>query len=145
MDSATLAAQDAFAQALIQRADPRWERIFANIEVGFGEDGELQADCIALAIFPSEAGYDFDYVHLGDAALDRLRNLRDAMSKDGEEPWGATEITIDRPGAFKYAFSYEPPKRLAGKFDQGSYFRFNTYVADYAASKGSHVSAARKQ
>ena len=73
------------------------------------------------------------------------RNLRDAMSKDGEEPWGATEITIDRPGAFKYAFSYEPPKRLAGKFDQGSYFRFNTYVADYAASKGSHVSAARKQ
>jgi hypothetical protein len=44
---------------------------------------------------------------------------------------------VDQPGKFGFSFSYDPPKRMNGVFDDESMGRFDRYLESYKAERGS--------
>jgi hypothetical protein len=51
-----------------------------------------------------------------------------------EEDGGLVE---DRPGKFRFSFSYDPPKRISGIYDDDSMGRFDRYLETYEAERAS--------
>jgi hypothetical protein len=44
-------------------------------------------------------------------------------------------MVVDRPGRFRFSFSYDPPKRINGIFDDDSMGRFDRYLERYKAER----------
>ena len=51
------------------------------------------------------------------------------------ESVGGPAIVVDQPGKFKLSFSYDPPKRINGVFDDDSMGRFDRYLETYEAER----------
>lgn len=135
MDLDIIAAQNTVAQAFMRQAPPRWEHILANVELKPLDDC-IYSDVLAFAIVPADSGYEDATIAPDEATMAAVRDLRDAMARaSGQAPWLGMELTVDLPGQYRMTFSYEPGKRVEGKHDYQSYYRFNTYVSDWAARR----------
>jgi hypothetical protein len=44
---------------------------------------------------------------------------------------------VDQQGKFRFSFSYDPPKRINGVFDDEVMGRFDRYLESYKAGRGS--------
>lgn len=133
MDAAAIAAQNEVVQAYIARADPRWEHIVVSFEVQPAGDA-LDFDNLAFAIFPTAEGYADADIRIDPDAQLRVRRLRETMARRGEA-WNSFELKIDRPGTYTFDFSYDPPARMTGRFDDQSYHRFSRYTQEWATKK----------
>jgi hypothetical protein len=61
--------------------------------------------------------------------------MNDAMRRANGEPWGTCDLVVDQPGHFNFSFSYGPPKRINGVFDEVSVGRFGHYLETYKADR----------
>lgn len=53
--------------------------------------------------------------------------------RTGGTRWGTCDLVVDQPG--KFSFSYDPPKRINGMFDDDSMGRFDRYLETYEAER----------
>lgn len=135
MDAEIIAAQTAVAQAFMRQAHPNWQHILVNVELKQLDDG-VYSDVVAFAIIPVDGGYEDESITLDEAAMAAVGDLREAMARASKQaPWLGMELTVDPPGHYRLTFSYEPGKRVEGKHDHQSYYRFNTYVREWAAHR----------
>jgi hypothetical protein len=57
------------------------------------------------------------------------------MRRTGGTRWGTCDLVVDQPGEFRFSFSYDPPKRINGIFDDDSMDRFTYYLERYEAER----------
>ena len=135
MNSSMAGLQARVAQAVADRIEDDWERIFVNYEMRLTDEGRL-VDYVLFYIKALEGG-ELEKVSVrggSDAIDDAYIALADAMARDGER-WGSCDFTLDADGRFNFRFSYDPPKRLDGVLDHSSYGRFREYLDQYRAER----------
>src|SRR5260370_11659309 len=94
------------------------------------EDGGLTEDRRALYIAKDPAG------NLRKAELvfspevkAMFRQMNDEIKRSEGGRWATCDLEVDPPGKFRFSFSYDPPKRINGVFDDDSMGRFNPPLA----------------
>lgn len=132
-----LEAQQAVVQAVVADA-PRadWRRLVADVEISESKEG-YHFDTVALAV-----------VRRGDGALEAPsfsigRDAREAMAAlyrerkaSGEKSFGSFELQVEHDGRYRFEFSYDPPKRLNGIWDEEKERRLDNYLDHYRREVG---------
>jgi len=112
-----------------------WERIVVNYEMA-DEDGGLTEDRTGFYIAADSSGELRDKdISFTDPVKEMFRALREEMRKTSGDAWSTCDLVIDPPGKFHYNFSYDPPKRINGVFDEESMGRFDHYLESYKAER----------
>ena len=135
MNPSIAALQARVAQAVTDRIEDDWERIFVNYEMKLTDEGRV-VDYVIFYIRALEGG-EFEKISVrggSDAIDDAFIALADTMARDGER-WGSCDFLVDADGRYKFNFSYEPPKRIEGVLDHSSYGRFREYLDQYRAER----------
>jgi hypothetical protein len=135
MNQTAMDLQKKIVVALARGIDAPWERIVVNYEMQ-AEDGGLTEDRRGFYVAPDGVGG----FHKGSLTFDTtvktlFRDLRDEMQRSEGQGWGTCDLVIDQPGKFRFNFSYEPPKRINGVFDDESMGRFDRYLETYKAER----------
>ncbi len=107
--------------------------IVVNLEIEEDAEG-YRTDCLAFAVVPDGSGYVEREIQLDRPGRDTVFALHAALGGQ-RGSWHSFDLVIEPDGAFEYEFSYDPPKRLNGVFDQQSYHRFDHYAAAFAARR----------
>ena len=132
--------QAKLAQAVADRIDDTWERIFVNYEMKLTDEGRLVDYIIFYIKVRPDGELEKVSVRGGSEAInDAYIALADAMAQDGER-WGSCDFALDAGGKYKFKFSYDPPKRLDGVLDHSSYGRFRDYLEQYRAERAAGLS-----
>lgn len=112
--------------------DRVWERIVVNYETLL-HTPEATSSAIAFSIARSSAGrletVDF---RPSDEAEGGLENIVEIVHSQSGLYWTTCDVTIERDGTYKFAFSYDPPHRLSGHLDDR---RFADYLERYLNEK----------
>jgi hypothetical protein len=108
-----------------------WLRIVVDFELLWDEDG-ADYNSIAFAVVD---GTDGD-VERRSISLDResirlFRELGNAMAQDNGF-WGSCRLQLEKNGHYRFWYSYEPPKRINGVFDE-DFTYLNDYLTHYRA------------
>ena len=135
MNKTAMELQKNIVVALASTIDAPWKRIVVNYEIQ-EEDGSLIEDRRGFTIIPDGAG-DF---RKGQLAFDTevkglFRELRAEIQRSEGQGWGTCDLIVDQPGRFRFNFSYDPPKRINGVFDEQSMGRFDRYLDTYKAER----------
>jgi hypothetical protein len=133
MNQTIMDLQKAIVAGLARGIPGAWERIVVNYEMQ-EEDGGLTEDRRAFYIAKDAAG------NLRKAELvfspevkAMFRQMNDEIKRSEGERWGTCDLEVDPPGKFRFSFSYDPPKRINGVFDDDSMGRFDRYLETYKA------------
>ena len=135
MNKTAMELQKNIVVALASTIDAPWERIVVNYEIQ-EEDAGLTEDRRGFTIIPDGAG-DFRKGQLSfDTTVKNLfRELRAEIQRSEGQGWGTCDLIVDQPGRFRFNFSYDPPKRINGVFDEQSMGRFDRYLDTYKAER----------
>lgn len=90
-----------------------WLHIAVNHEVLVEEGKRSSTQAIVLACKRGGPLEDLSF-RLSRESKQKILDLRDAMSADGNAPFTIADIAIERDGHYDFAFSYDPPPRLNG-------------------------------
>ena len=135
MNQTAMDLQKKIVSALAHSIDGAWERIMVNYEMQ-EEDGGLTEDRRGFYIVLDGAGgYRKVGLVFDSAVKDLFRALRETMQSSEGQGWGTCDLVIDQPGRFRFNFSYDPPKRINGVFDDESMGRFDRYLDAYKAER----------
>jgi hypothetical protein len=112
--------------------DRTWERIVVNYETLL-HTPEATSSTLAFSVARTPAGaYERVDFRLSDEAEAGLENIAEiAHAQDGTH-WTVSDITIERDGTYKFAFSYDLPYRLSGHVHDR---RFEDYLERYLAER----------
>jgi hypothetical protein len=135
VDQAAVDLQKAIVAALIGGTAGEWLRIVVNYEVQ-EDDGGLIED--RLGFYIAEDAQQVLATHtlvFGPELKDLFRGLNQEMGRTGGARWGTCDLVVDPPGRFRFSFSYDPPKRINGIFDDDSMGRFDRYLEVYQAER----------
>jgi hypothetical protein len=127
--------QEAIVTTLIHDIPDAWERIVVNYEMQ-EEDGGLVEDRLGFYIShdanqePAENNLVFS-----PGLKDLFRRLNVEIKRTEGARWGTCDLVVDQPGRFRFNFSYDPPKRINGIFDDDSMSRFDRYLETYKAER----------
>lgn len=90
-----------------------WVFLAVNHEV-LVEDGRRSST--QAAVLAHRPGAELEHLdfRLSQDSKQKLLALRDAMAGESETPWTILDLTVERSGAFEFAFGYGPPPRLNG-------------------------------
>jgi hypothetical protein len=136
MNETTMNLQKAIVTALAREIPDAWERIVVNYEMQ-EEDGGLTEDRLGFYIEKDAAGNLRESELAFTPEVKRLfREMNDEIRRSEGERWGTCDLVVDQPGKFKFSFSYDPPKRINGVFDDDSMGRFDRYLETYKAERG---------
>jgi hypothetical protein len=109
----------------------QWERIVVNYEMQ-EEYGGLTEDRLGFYILKDPSG---EFHELGlkftPEVKGLFRKMNDEMQRTVGERWGTCDLVVDQPGQFNFNFSYDPPKRINGVFDENSMGRLDRYLETY--------------
>ncbi len=127
--------QKAIVAALARGIPDAWERIVVNYEMQ-EEDGGLTEDRRGFYIAKGPTGE----LRKSDLAFSpevkaMFREMNDEIRRAEGERWGTCDLVVDQPGKFRFSFSYGPPKRINGVFDDDSMGRFDRYLETYKAER----------
>jgi hypothetical protein len=125
-------AQTAVVQALAADApDPNWLRLVADIEIQEDADS-YRFDTVALAVVKGADGT------LSDPSFSVSETVRRAIidlyreRKNGAgEPFSGFQLSVDNDGTFRFEFSYGPPKRMNGVWDEAKEKMLDNYLDHY--------------
>jgi hypothetical protein len=108
--------QDNAVQCFANAVMESWDHLVANFEIA-EFDGVPTRNTIAIA-FSYENGQwrRISFIAPYDCC-NYLAQLSKAMAKEGGITWGSCTLEVDSTDRYRYSFSYEPPKRLNGVFD----------------------------
>jgi hypothetical protein len=127
--------QEAIVAALVRDISGGWERIVVNYEMQ-EDDGGLVEERRGLYISQdAEQALDMNAVAFSPGLKDLFRRLNEEMQRTKGMRWGTCDMVVDRPGRFRFSFSYDPPKRINGIFDDDSMGRFDRYLERYKAER----------
>lgn len=136
MNDTAMELQKKIVVALARSVSEPWERIVVNYEMQ-EEDGGLTEDRRGFSIATDGAGgYRKATLTFDATAKDLFRALQQEMQRSEGKGWGTCDLVVDQPGRFRFNFSYDPPKRINGVFDEESMGRFDRYLETYAAERG---------
>jgi hypothetical protein len=136
MNQASIDVQKAIVIALSRGPGEPWERIVVNYEMQ-EEDGGLTEDRLGFCISKDPSGqFHQEDLSFSPEVKGLFRRLNDEMQRTEGRRWGTCELVVDQSGRFKFSFSYEPPKRINGVFDDVSTGRFDRYLEAYKAERG---------
>jgi hypothetical protein len=135
MNETIMNLQKAIVWALARTIPDAWERIVVNYEMQ-EEDGGLVGDRLGLYISKAPAG-NLRQSDLGFSPelKEMFRELNNETQRTEGERWGTCDLVVDQPGRFLFNFSYDPPKRINGVFDDDSMGRFDRYLENYTAGR----------
>jgi hypothetical protein len=126
--------QKAIVIALARDISGGWERIVVNYEIQ-EEDGGLIEDRLGFYISQDASRAPAtNTLRFGPEVKELFRELNEEMQRTAGAHWG-TRPVVDKPGKFKFSFSYDPPKRVNGVFDDDSMGRFDRYLETYEAER----------
>lgn len=137
MNPTIVRLQEAIVTALAGTIPEPWERIVVNYEMQEKETG-LAHDRLAFYIARDAAGNFRDVdLKIKPPVRDLFTQMNDEFQRSVGQRWGICDLVVDPPGRFRFDFSYDPPKRLNGVFDEQSYDRFNTakYLETFKAER----------
>lgn len=89
-------------------------------------------DHVAIAVVEAKGKLTDPQFELGQGTRRAFQQLHRAIADDGQN-WGSCELTIDQPGTYRFNFSYEPPARLHGIWDEQRAERLDNYLTHYLA------------
>ncbi len=135
MDQATINLQEAIVTTLARGIPGAWERIVVNYEMQ-EEDGGLTEDRRGFYITKDATG-DFRKGELAFSSEVKalFRQMNDKIHQTEGHRWGTCDLVVDQSGKFRFNFSYDPPKRINGVFDDDSMGRFDRYLETYKAER----------
>lgn len=136
MNPTIMRLQEAIVTALVGTVSERWERIVVNYEM-LEKDGGVAHDRLAFYITRDAAG-DFrdSDLDLKPQVRDLFTQMNDEFQRSVGQRWGSCDLVVDPPAKYRFDFSYDPPKRLNGVFDEQSYDRFGPrYLENYKAER----------
>ncbi|MBP2302082.1 hypothetical protein [Azospirillum picis] len=93
--------------------DRDWVHIAVNHELLIEEGRRSSTQTAVLAHRPGAPLEDLSF-RMSMGTKRKLIALRDAMSREGREPWTIADITIEGDGRYKFTFGYGPPPRING-------------------------------
>ncbi|MGR4866143.1 hypothetical protein [Caulobacter sp. LARHSG274] len=134
MTTAFTDAQVAVVQALAADAPgPNWLRLVADVEIQEVADS-YHFDTVALAVLKGADGALSDPSFsvsepMRRAIVDLYRQRKDIAG----ELFSGFELRIDNDGAFRFEFSYRPPKRMNGAWDEAKERMLDNYLEHYRA------------
>lgn len=135
MNQTAMDLQKKIVVALARGVDDAWERIVVNYEMQ-EEDGGVTEDRRGFYIASDGSGGFRKASLIFDATVKTLfRDLREEMRRTEGQGWGTCDLVVDQPGKFRFNFSYAPPKRINGVFDDDSMGRFDHYLETYKAER----------
>lgn len=119
--------QDEIVQMIAAKASGNWLEIVVNYEID-GEQGV--SDSVAFFICDNDGeivAQDIDFEFEEDDLFTELRVLYGAV----QQVWSTLDFRLFSDGEFEFDFSYDPPKRINGIYDEESHLRFANYAANY--------------
>lgn len=93
----------------------KWDHLLVNYEREVIDD-EPSQDCLFVAFVWENNNWKRQSLQLPIQCYDLFLDLCSAMSNDGESQWGSCTVEVDSSGKYRFAFSYDLPKRLNGDF-----------------------------
>ncbi len=108
--------QDAIAASITRGVHVEWNRIVVNIEIDT-IDGEQTENCLALSFKSSSNTWTRTSFRLPFECYDQFVGLRNSMDGTSNSPWKSCTFEVDPGGKYKFAFSYDSPRRLNGLHD----------------------------
>ena len=138
MNLKTLQLQKQIAQGLANSMTEPWERIVVNLETAIMPDGR---DVDYRFFYISSSGNDdFKKTSVKELPEDVtifFTELNDAMVESEGDRWGTCDFILNSSGKFDFKFDYGPPRRLNGVFNDISMGRFDRYLDEFRAERGS--------
>jgi hypothetical protein len=135
MNRAAMDLQKAIVTTLIRDITGGWERIVVNYEMQ-EEDGGLVEDRLGFYISQdAKQALTMNDLAFGPGLKELFRRLNEEMQRTEGARWGTCDLVVDQPGKFRFGFSYDPPKRINGVFDDDSMDRFDHYLETYKAER----------
>jgi hypothetical protein len=129
--------QRAIVMALARDIPEAWERIVVNYEMQ-EEGGGVTEDRLGFYIAKDAAGSLREAELAFSPEVKRLfREMNDEIQRSEGGRWGTCDLVVDQRGKFRFTFSYDPPKRINGVFDDESMGRFDRYLETYEAERRS--------
>lgn len=117
MNQSAMDLQEAIVVTLARDISGEWERIVVNYEMQ-EDDGGLVEDRLGLYISrDAQHALTMNDVAFGPGLKELFRRLNDEMHRTGGTRWGTCDLVVDQPGKFRFSFSYDPPKRINGIYD----------------------------
>jgi hypothetical protein len=119
----------------IARSVPEgWEQIAASYEVEDQPDTRVQNSVVAY-VWQDGGSYKSGSVEdIPDSVDAAFWALNEAMADPERGRWSTGNVTIKADGSYDFKFSYDPPKRINGVWDDESFGKYNDYAAFYTAS-----------
>jgi hypothetical protein len=135
MSQTVMNLQKAIVTALARGIPDAWERIVVNYEMQ-EEDGGLTEDRLGFYIAKDPTGdlRESDLVFSPEVKT-MFREMNDETKRTAGDRWRTCDLVVDKSGEFRFKFSYDPPKRINGVFDDDSLGRFNRYLETYKAER----------
>lgn len=133
MNSIQLAKQIDVVTELAQSIQAEWCRIVITYELEDRPD-LLTQNTMLFYIEETASGLKKVGVKDPSSAVEAsLLALNKAMADGSDQSWSSCEVVVDASGKYNFSFSYGPPKRINGVWDEESYFRYRNYLDTYKA------------
>lgn len=117
--------QNNIVHCLAKAVNQRWDYFVVNFERE-EIDGERTQDCLAISFVKEKGGWKRSSFIAPYDCCSLLFRLSELMSAAGGETWGSCTLEVDSSGKYRFSYSYEPPKRLTGNFDDGALLKAYT-------------------
>jgi hypothetical protein len=130
MSLLALQQQDKVAQAVAECVSEAWLRVVVSYECEVAGEHSVD-DTISLYLTEKGGTIAQAYVRLPPEVLAEFIKLRDLVPAGKDGKWNSCLLVIENTGKYKFDFSYDPPKRLNGIFDEDSYDRFSRCAEAY--------------
>jgi hypothetical protein len=130
-------AQDELVQAIAAAApQPHWEQIVADVEILEEADG-FAMDSVAFAVVKADSGgYAAPPIAIDRPLREKVIDLYRALAATRSgAPLGSFELKIEPDGRYAFSYSYEPPKRLNGEWDEAKETRLDRYAETFAPGR----------
>lgn len=116
-----LKRQDQIVTAIAQAIREPWLYAVVNIEIDVVE-GDRTENSIALSYTKKRwrlisRDEELPYEH-----YDWFVSLREQMSEVNDSPWRSCTLVFDKQGHYQFDFSFDPPPRLNGIYDDTTMF-----------------------
>jgi hypothetical protein len=135
MNNAVMEVQKKIVAALSRTIGAQWEWTVVNCEMQ-EEDGGPTEDRRGFYITPDgTGGFHKASLTFDTTAKDLFRALGLEMRRSKGQGRGGCDLVVDQSGRLRFNFSYDPPRRINGVFDEASMGRFDRYLQTYAAER----------
>ena len=130
-------AQQAVVAAVVDDVlVPGWERVLVDVEIAEQPDG-FDLDTVSIVISRNaERELEDGQFHLGQESKQAIVRLYKERQLAHGDVIGSFQLKIDRTGTYGFQFSYDPPSRLNGVWNQEHQRWLDDYLAAYKVEIG---------